>query len=230
MNNNIVTFSYAGLAADVETRLRQTADAIRSSARNQVNEVLATGAALDAAKKSLPHGQFGPWLSSEFGWTERTAQRYMLAAKMFGSNPTRVSHFPINVVYRLASLPPDLRDRILSAAGTGAIHENEIAGLIHQEVRDKKQADCDAQISPEVKQKKAAREKARRKKWEIEKQARDRKETEDRDLARTLIIELQAVSSEAFLIFEKLMTGVDAHFVYAEYSKLKSERAKGEVT
>jgi hypothetical protein len=47
----------------------------------------------------LPHGQFGPWLATEFGWTERTAQRFMRAVEVFGSKADTVSVLEPTAIY-----------------------------------------------------------------------------------------------------------------------------------
>jgi Protein of unknown function (DUF3102) len=56
-----------------------------------------TGAALVRTKEALPHGAFSNWLAAEFGWSERTAQRFMAVA-IFGENPARVSHLSLRSV------------------------------------------------------------------------------------------------------------------------------------
>jgi hypothetical protein len=45
-------------------------------------------------KAALPHGAFGKWLDTEFGWTPRTAENYMRAAETYGSNTKCVSDLP----------------------------------------------------------------------------------------------------------------------------------------
>jgi hypothetical protein len=73
---NGITFSYAHLTPPVAELVRGKAKEIRGATGRILDAVLATGQALIAVKEALPHGQFGPWLSAEFSWSERTAQRY----------------------------------------------------------------------------------------------------------------------------------------------------------
>lgn len=45
-----------------------------------------TGKDLLKAKAMLKHGEFGPWLKSNFGWSAKTAQNYMNAARLAEKN------------------------------------------------------------------------------------------------------------------------------------------------
>ena len=74
----IASFSYAELPIDVQTRLRETALAIRTSSQRQIEEIAATGKALGLAKAELPHGLFGVWLATEFGWKASLIVRHPL--------------------------------------------------------------------------------------------------------------------------------------------------------
>ena len=40
------------------------------------------------AKAMLPHGEFGNWLDSNFGLSQRTANNFMACAERFGNSPT----------------------------------------------------------------------------------------------------------------------------------------------
>ena len=163
MTNEVVAFSYADVAPDTVGRLKQTADAIRHSVASQVEGVVAVGKSLVEVKAALPHGMFGPWLTHEFSWTERTAVNYIHVADTFGSNPKRVSDLPLHVVYRLAapSFPAEARERVLVAISAGEKDERQVAGLISREMMEAKQAAREAAQSPEAKAKQKVRDKAR---------------------------------------------------------------------
>jgi hypothetical protein len=96
-------FSYAQLPPVDAELVRGKAEEIRRSTGRMLDAVLATGQALIAVKQALPHGQFGPWLSAEFSWSERTAQRVMSVAEAFGANPTALSDLTLETVYALAA-------------------------------------------------------------------------------------------------------------------------------
>src|SRR5262249_20975723 len=72
----VVGFNYDLLEAKVAERVRSSADRIRERVRKTVEDIIEVGRDLLAAKEALEHGQFGPWLKAEFGWSERTAQNF----------------------------------------------------------------------------------------------------------------------------------------------------------
>ena len=217
MTNITTVFSYSELPDDVGNRLKQTADAIRSSSRRQIDEVIATGRALIDAKGTLPHGAFRSWLDIEFGWKERTAQRYMLAAKSFGQNPTCVSDLPLNVVYRLAALAPDSRNRVLNAGAKG---EDAIRLRIDGEATAAKRAAAEAAKTPEAKKKESdRRERAERaRKKEDEKRQQD--EAKKLENMRALICNLDAA---ALTVVVKLLDLASSYSVRQEVQRALSE-------
>ena len=62
--------------------LNKIADQIRVLGRKMTADVLRIGEELLRAKHLAKHGGFAKWLEREFGWEERTAQRYMGIAEM----------------------------------------------------------------------------------------------------------------------------------------------------
>ena len=59
------------------SRPAASADRIRERVKKTVEDIIDVGNDLLAVKEALPHGQFGPWLKAEFGWSERSAQNFM---------------------------------------------------------------------------------------------------------------------------------------------------------
>ncbi len=105
------------------------------------------GRALIRVKKALPHGEFGKWLSAEFGWAERTAQNYMQAAEMFGENPQRVADLSLRALYALSarSTPETVRNQVVELLDRGERpNENEIVSLIKHERNEQKRATTEA--------------------------------------------------------------------------------------
>jgi hypothetical protein len=70
-------FSYDLLETKVAEKVRSSADRIRERVKKTVEDIIEVGNDLLAVKEALEHGQFGPWLKAEFGWSERTAQNVM---------------------------------------------------------------------------------------------------------------------------------------------------------
>ena len=80
----VVGFNYDLLEVKVAEQVRSSADRIRERVKKTVEDIIDVGNELLAVKETLPHGQFGPWLKAEFGWSERSAQNFMSVAERFG--------------------------------------------------------------------------------------------------------------------------------------------------
>ena len=80
--------------AALPSTLAARAERIRAHLRDLRRSIIEIGRELIAAKGELRHGQWLPWLDQEFGWTERTAQRYIAIATAFKNNS--VSHLTID--------------------------------------------------------------------------------------------------------------------------------------
>ncbi len=136
-----VRFDYGSLDPSVADDVRTTAVEIRKSAHRMLDEVLASGRALQRVKEVLPHGDFGEWLTTEFGWKERTAQSYMRVAGSFGENPQRVLDLPLRSVYTLAAQPHSTRSRILDLVDEGKRpDEKAIASIIREDRWERQEA------------------------------------------------------------------------------------------
>src|SRR5262249_45505819 len=88
-----VGFNYDLLEAKVAEKVRTSADRIRERVKKTVEDIIEVGNDLLAVKEALEHGQFGPWLRAEFGWSERTAQNFMSVAERFKS--AKIADWPI---------------------------------------------------------------------------------------------------------------------------------------
>jgi hypothetical protein len=106
--------------------------------------IISIGADLIQAKAAIGHGNFGAWLATEFGWSERSAQNYMQAAKVFPKSAT-VAELPPTAVYRLAapSTPPSVRERVISRLEAGERPSGaEIIDLVAEAPAKKKQREA----------------------------------------------------------------------------------------
>ena len=77
-------FDYSSLEAQLAGQVRSTAERIRQKVKKTLDDLIDIGNDLKRIKDSLNHGQFGRWLQTEFGWTERTARNFMAVAEHFG--------------------------------------------------------------------------------------------------------------------------------------------------
>jgi hypothetical protein len=114
-------FNYDLLEAKVAEQVRSSADRIRERVRKTVEDIIEVGNDLLAVKGALEHGQFGPWLKAEFGWSERTAQNFMSVAERFKS--ATIADLPIqpSAAYFLAapSVPDEARQVAVEKAEAG---------------------------------------------------------------------------------------------------------------
>ncbi len=99
------------------------AERIRRTVQKTVGNIIEIGQELLAAKESVGHGHFEPWLRAEFSWTKRTAQNFMSVAERFGGNTQLISHLPIDptAAYLLAapSAPDGARQTAVERAEAG---------------------------------------------------------------------------------------------------------------
>ena len=113
-----VTFDYNELDATVAAEARAAASRIRQRHRKAAIE---TGSDLMAIKHRLGHGNFLRWIEAEFKWDERTARRYMQAAKVLGGKSDIVSDLPATAIYALsaASTPEPIRAEVIKRLEDG---------------------------------------------------------------------------------------------------------------
>jgi hypothetical protein len=136
----IVGFNYDLLETKVADKVRASADRIRERINKTVEDIIAVGNDLLAVKDSLEHGQFGPWLKAEFGWSERTAQNFMSVAEKFKS--AKFADLPIqpSAAYLLAApaVPDEARQKAIEKAEAGEEITFAAAKVIVREAKKKK--------------------------------------------------------------------------------------------
>ena len=69
---------------------------------------------------ALPHGQFGPWLEAEFGWSQSTAYNFIAAAEAF-PEVSKFWKFDVSAIYALSpkSVPEEIREQFIKQAEAG---------------------------------------------------------------------------------------------------------------
>lgn len=101
--NQSPAFDYEILAEETRSFVQRKADETRGLLRRTAQNVIAIGRNLQAVKDHLPHGQFLPWLQTEFAMTERHARNFMHAAARFGNKPEIIADLSVTVIYELAA-------------------------------------------------------------------------------------------------------------------------------
>jgi hypothetical protein len=117
----LLRFDYGTFTAGAAEEMRAAAERIRQHLRRQCEDIIAAGRELLDVKARLRHGQFSPWLMTEFSWSERTAQNYINVALAFGGKTENFSVLPTNALYRLAAptVPVEVRETLLTRAEAG---------------------------------------------------------------------------------------------------------------
>lgn len=115
-----VAFDYSALSDEIASEARSVAERIRARHQSQIAAIIETGRDLASIKESLGHGHFGPWLEAEFGWSARTAQRYMQTLLLDGKSDT-VSYLPPTALFAItaASTPAPVRLAIIERSEAG---------------------------------------------------------------------------------------------------------------
>jgi hypothetical protein len=112
-------FSYSEIG-DLAVDVKECANVIRKYSMRIASEAIRIGEKLNYVKSILPHGTFGDWIEHEFGWTYRTAARYMQVAKQFaGSDSTRYSLAVMDILSK-RGVPDEARNEVKVLFGSRA--------------------------------------------------------------------------------------------------------------
>jgi hypothetical protein len=134
-------FDYSPLEAKTAEKVQASAERIRETVKRTIEDIIAVGSELLSVKEALPHGQFGPWLRAEFGWTERTARNFMAVAEQFGPKTEMISDLQIEptAAYLLAapSAPDEARQAAVELAESGKRITAKVAKKILADERKK---------------------------------------------------------------------------------------------
>lgn len=100
----ILRYDYTQIA-DEEDRnaVMGAATTIKPLMRRTAEDLVRIGQELIAVKDLLPHGQFTPWIETEFGLHQRTARRMMAVAERLGHKADTLSDLSASILYELAS-------------------------------------------------------------------------------------------------------------------------------
>jgi hypothetical protein len=142
------TFEYAVLPPEVAEDLRCVARNIRRRVKRAVADIVEIGLDLLAVKDRLPHGQFTPWLQTEFGWSERQARNFMNVADWLRPKTAILADLPIQptAAYLLAapSVPDEARQEAVERAEAGEEINTAVAREIVADARKARKRSPDA--------------------------------------------------------------------------------------
>lgn len=140
----------AAVVSPTDVALAEHAAVIRALGKRVVGDIIEIGRRLAAAKEIAGHGGWLPWIEREFGWQERTAQRYINVYSAFGSNPSGLTdlELPMESLYLLTapSTPEEAREAVIERASNGeALSLKEVQGMIDA-AKQKQAADYERRL------------------------------------------------------------------------------------
>jgi hypothetical protein len=130
------------IRARTHAQLAEHAAAIRKLNKRTIEDVIAIGQHLFAAKALAGHGHWLPWLRQELGWaSESSALRFMHVAELAKSVSLTDLNIDLSALYRLASpsTPSEVVERVV-ALGRRITDEDVAARMTEYEVVDEEPA------------------------------------------------------------------------------------------
>lgn len=150
------SFDYTDIDEKTKAGLQADAELIQQWKREGSQRIFWIGEKLISAKGVLTHGRFGDWLVAEFGWSERTAQRFMQAAAAFKGKSDTVSVLEATAIYALSakSTPHEVREAVIARLEAGErLQLNEVKAEIgtarKRAQQEKAQQKAEAQVQTE---------------------------------------------------------------------------------
>jgi Protein of unknown function (DUF3102) len=104
-----------------EIALAEHAAVIRALGKRVIQDIVEIGNRLTEAKTIAGHGNWLPWLETEFGWKDDTALHFMQVSELAKSRNLRDFNVPISGLYLLAapSTPEEARTEVIERAEKG---------------------------------------------------------------------------------------------------------------
>lgn len=139
-------FSYERLDSETRVVVEQRTEEIRDLVRKTAQDIYRIGEKLIQVKERLPHGQFGPWLDEEFGWSKSSARRFMYVAQSFESFTVNDLEASNRALYKLAapSAPDEAREEAIARSREG----EEISDSDAEDLVDKHESKPEPEQKP----------------------------------------------------------------------------------
>lgn len=112
--SQIELFNYDQLSPDLQVTVKLATERIKMRMKRTAEDIIEIGKDLIAIKEQLPHGQFLPWISSEFEMSQQTASNFMAVASRFDGELLKISNFKPSIIYQLAA--PSTPDAVVEKA------------------------------------------------------------------------------------------------------------------
>ncbi len=121
LTSEIQSFDYTVLTPEVRTVIQNKTSELKTLMRRSVQDIIDIGQKLIEVKEKLGHGNFSTWLKAEFGWSVRTAARFMQVATQFKFANLANLNIAVSALYLLAepSTSEKARQQALELAKQG---------------------------------------------------------------------------------------------------------------
>ncbi len=115
------SFDYRELKPDDRGFVKGRAVLIRETAKRTAEGIVLIGQWLTEAKARIPHGQWLPWLKTEFGWALRTAQNFMRVYEQSKNANFANLDIDVSALYLIAApkTPELVRNEVIERARNG---------------------------------------------------------------------------------------------------------------
>ncbi|MEA2757309.1 MAG: hypothetical protein QOJ54_3598 [Aliidongia sp.] len=221
----VAPFDYAALPAADAAALRAEAKNLRTCRKGVTEGMLAIGAGLIRAKARLAHGDWGRWLDAEFGYSQRTARRFMLAAAWAEGKSATVADFDPGVVNLLSapSTPEAVAQAALDRAAAGEPISAEMLRITIANAKDAKRREAElAKLKPATR-----RSRARRKEENLRAAEEWRQKTEtEKAKAAEAVAFIEEHLGEDFHEFLRLHQDASYHFDSALRARANALRGR----
>ncbi|MDJ0647146.1 MAG: DUF3102 domain-containing protein [Xenococcaceae cyanobacterium MO_188.B19] len=136
------TFDYSSLDKETSSFVYSRSIEIKRLVKRTTEDIFIIGNNLVEVKEKLGYGNFQKWIEAEFGWTERTAQRFMLVAKNLDSDRLSGLNVLPSALYVMSapSTPDSAVEELMEKARQGQIITEKFAkGItsIHKDLGEK---------------------------------------------------------------------------------------------
>ena len=131
---------------------------IRALTSTMLTSVIEIGRRFAEAKAMLPHGQFGPWLESSTGYSQRTANNYMRLFEEYGDsqgslfgasvNSQAFANLPYSKALALLAVPAEEREEFAEVVDAEGLSLRELQEKLRE--RDQQIADTQAAITGSI--------------------------------------------------------------------------------
>lgn len=127
-------YDYSQIAEEHREKVRSAARDIKSRERRAAMDIVEIGRALKDVQERLPHGQFLPWIETEFGWQRSMAYNFMAVADKlpkFGN----LDGFGLSALYVLSA--PSVPDEVIEEAKHIAANGQKVTHGVAKALVDK---------------------------------------------------------------------------------------------